>query len=84
MLIEGTKVRGWECPQCKETVLHPEDAQRMLLLNKLKKGITVKIGKLGESLIVRFPKEITEFYDIKKGEDVTLKAEDSDKIELIP
>lgn len=84
LLIEGMKVRGWECSRCAETVLHSEDAQKMLVLNKLKKGITVKIGKLGQSLIVRFPKEIIDFYHIKKGEDLTLKAEDMDKIGLIP
>jgi len=81
-IIEGITVRGWECDKCKETVLHPIDSQEMFMFNKLKKGLPVKIGILGQSLIVRIPKEIAEFYKIKKGESITLKAEDFKKIEL--
>lgn len=55
--VEGITVRGWECPGCQETVLHPEDAQQMLVFHKLRKGFPVRIGALGESLIIRFPKE---------------------------
>jgi len=82
LIIEGVSVRGWECMKCKDTVLHPEDAQRMLLLSKLKKGLPVKIGELGESLIVRIPKEMAELYRLSKGEKVVMKAEDEKKIEL--
>lgn len=75
MIIEGMPIRTWECKKCKETVLHPEDAQKMLVFNKLKQGIPIKIGKLGEALMMRLPKEVTQFYHIEKGEDVILKAE---------
>ncbi|MCK4589599.1 MAG: AbrB/MazE/SpoVT family DNA-binding domain-containing protein [Nanoarchaeota archaeon] len=84
IIIEGIEIRGWECSKCKETVLHSEDAQKMLFLNKLKRGIKVKIGELGQSLIIRFPKEVVDFYKIKKGEDLTLRAEDMKRIELVP
>lgn len=79
--MEGMKVRAWKCVKCGETDLHPEDAQRMLVLNKMKHGIPVKVGELGESLIIRFPKEVAEFYNISKGEEVTLKAGNK-KLEL--
>ena len=82
MTIEGEKVRGWECAKCDETVLHPQDAQRMLLLSKLKRGLSVKIGELGKSLIVRIPKEVASLYNLSKGEQVTIKAESDSKIEL--
>ena len=82
MTVEGVKVRTWECPKCKDTVLHPEDAQRMLMLNKLRKGLTVKIGELGSSLVVRIPKEIVKHYNLAKGGQVTVKAEGDNKIEL--
>ena len=29
LVVESIKVRGWECPRCKEAVLHPEDAQKI-------------------------------------------------------
>lgn len=82
LVVEKISVRGWECPKCKETVLHPEDAQRMFIFNKLRKGLSIKVGTLGQSLIMRFPKEVAEFYKINKGEDIILKAEDFNKLEL--
>ncbi|HLC77344.1 MAG TPA: hypothetical protein VJH04_04030 [archaeon] len=82
MPMEGLEVRAWKCVKCKEIVLHPEDAQKMLVLNKMKHGIPVKIGELGESLIIRFPKEVAEFYKISKGGEVILKAENKNKLEL--
>ena len=82
LVVEGIKIRGWECPVCKETVLHQDDAQKMFVFNKLKKGLQVKVGSLGQSLIIRFPKEAAEFYEITKGRSVTLKAEDFNKLEI--
>ena len=82
MQMEGMKVRAWKCIKCEEIVLHPEDAQKMLVFNKMKRGIPVKVGTLGESLIIRFPKEVAEFYKISKGGEVVLKAENKNKLEL--
>ena len=82
LFIEGASVRGWECPKCRDAVLHPEDAQRMLLLSKLKRGLPVKIGELGNSLVVRIPKEVAEFYKLSKGEQIRIKAESENKIEI--
>lgn len=82
LIVEGIRVRGWECPKCSETVLHPEDAQRMFVFNKLKRGLPVKVGSLGQNLIMRFPKEIAQFYNIGKGENIVLRAESFRKLEL--
>lgn len=82
LLVEGMAVRGWQCGKCKEVVLYPEDAQKMFIFNKLKKGLSIKVGSLGQSLIMRFPKEVAKFYNISKGEDITLKAENLKKLEL--
>ena len=82
LTVEGIKVRGWECSKCNETVLHPEDAQRMFVFNKLKRGLPVKVGELGQNLIMRFPKEVAQFYNIEKGEDITLRAESLKRLEL--
>ncbi len=72
--FDGVKVRGWQCNKCDEGVLHPEDAQYYLVLNKLKRGIPVKIGELGNSLFFRIPKEIVDFYKIRKGGKLMLKG----------
>jgi len=82
LIIEDISIRGWECAQCKEAVLHPEDAQKMFVFNKLKKGLSIKVGELGKSLIMRIPKEVAEFYRISKGEEIKLKAENLNKMEL--
>lgn len=81
-VIGGINIRGWECHECKEGVLHPEDAQKMFVFNKLKKGLYVKVGELGKSLIMRIPKEVAEFYRISKGGEIKLKAENFNKMEL--
>lgn len=83
VLIEDMFVRAWECKKCKEIVLHQEDAQKMLIFNKLKQGLPVKIGKLGEALMMRLPKEVIQFYNIGKGEDVILKAESKHRFEVV-
>jgi len=80
--IEGFTVRGWECPKCRDNLLHPSDAQQVLLINKLKQGIPVRIGKLGGNLMVRFPKDIETFYNLKSKETVTLKIEDESTIAI--
>ena len=82
VVIEGMSVRAWKCPKCKETVLHPGDAQKMLVFNKLKHGIPVKVGKLGEALMVRIPKEFAQFYSIQKGGGLILKGEDESRFEV--
>lgn len=83
--IDGFTIRGWECSRCQESVLHTEDAQKMLTFNKLKQGLSIKVGELGNSLILRVPKEVAAFYHIDKGEEVILKAEDNSnfKIEVV-
>lgn len=80
--IEGANVRGWECVKCNETSLHPDDAQKMLLLSKLKRGLAVKVGRLGKSLVVRIPKEMAQLYKLSKGENIMVKAGTAKSIEL--
>lgn len=82
VVIQDMPVRAWECKRCMETVLHPGDAQKALVFNKLKKGVPVKVGKLGEALMVRLPKEFAQFYGIEKGEDLILRAEDKSRFEV--
>jgi len=80
--MEGMAVRSWECLKCSEVVLHPEDAQKMLTLNKMRKGVSVKIGELGSSLVVRIPKELVSIYNLSKGEEIKIKVFNDKKMEL--
>ena len=82
MKLEGFKVRAWQCPKCNDTLLHPEDTQRVLVFNKLRKGIPVKVGSLGRSLIMRIPKEVAVFYNISKGNELVMKAEEPNKLKI--
>jgi len=70
------KIGGWKC-SCGEIYYEPEQAQKILLLNKLKKEtIRAKLGKIRSNLIVRLPKDLENALSLQKGEDVLIKVED--------
>jgi hypothetical protein len=76
MKFNEYKVGGWVC-SCGEIYYNPEQAQKILLLNKLKKAaIRAKLGKIRSNLILRLPKDIETALDLEKGEDVLIKVED--------
>lgn len=79
---EFNSIRGWECKDCGDTTLHQNDASIALLINKLKHGKEIKLGELGGALIVRIPKEVVDLYHLKKGNNVTIKVRDANRIEL--
>lgn len=76
--MAGFRVRGWKCPKCREEIYLGEDINKVLVYNKLKKGIPVKIGSLGSSLVMRIPKEISSAFGIKKGKEVILRLKDDE------
>ncbi len=80
LLEGGIRARAWKCGKCGETILDPEAAQKALLLNKLKKGIEVTVGQLGNSLVMRFPAEIAQLTGLKKGKKITVYPQDEKKM----
>ena len=71
--FEGFDVRGWTCG-CGEELLNPVDVNAILKLKKaVKVGITAKIGKVGNNLVVRIPKVIETTYHFKAGNKITLE-----------
>jgi len=80
--VDGFEMRAWRCEKCGEEYLHPEDAEKALVLNKYKKGKKVKVGTLGESTIVRIPKELVEALGLEKGRIIEIRARDARHIEL--
>ncbi len=79
-LAGGVSAKAWKCSKCGELVLEPKAAQKALLLNKLQRGVSVKIGVLGNSLVMRFPQELVRLLGLKKGSLVTVRPEGSGKI----
>ncbi|UCE39303.1 MAG: AbrB/MazE/SpoVT family DNA-binding domain-containing protein [Thermoplasmata archaeon] len=66
--IEGYKVRSWKCKKCGEEYIDSSDAEFVLLASKTRKNpIKARVGVLGESYIIRIPKEIAEIMHIAKG-----------------
>ncbi len=75
MNFNGHKVDGCKC-SCGETYIDPDDAQRVLLLNKLKKEqIRAKLGKVRSNLILRLPIGIEHALSLKQGEEVLISIE---------
>ncbi len=80
--FQGRSIDGWKC-KCGESYFNPEQAQRILLLNKIRKeAFRVKVGKVRSNLIVRIPKRISEALDLKDGAEVTLKVEGDQEIKI--
>lgn len=76
-------IDGWKC-SCGEVYFNPEQVQKILLLNKLKKGaLHAKLGKIRSNLILRLPKDVETVLDLHQGEEVLLKVE-MNKLEVIP
>jgi len=77
------KIDGWKC-SCGEIYYNPEQAQKILLLNKLKKeAIRAKLGKIRSNLILRLPKDIEKALDLRKGKDVLIKIE-GQGVKIVP
>lgn len=76
MKFNEYKIDGWKC-SCGEIYYSPEQAQKILLLNKLKKEvIRAKLGKIRSNLILRLPKDLENALNLEKGESVLIKVED--------
>ncbi|MBI2580222.1 hypothetical protein HYV85_00240 [Candidatus Woesearchaeota archaeon] len=76
--FHGFKIMGWKCPACKEIIYDAKDIQPILQYNKLKgskRGLTVTVGTLGNSKIVRIPKVAEQIYRIGKGNKLRLDLE---------
>ena len=70
--FQGSEIKGWKC-KCGEEYFEPEMAERILLLNKLKKQkVQIKVGQIRSNMILRIPKAMAEALGIKKGDVVTL------------
>ncbi|MDI6737581.1 MAG: AbrB/MazE/SpoVT family DNA-binding domain-containing protein [Nanoarchaeota archaeon] len=81
--FNGYRIAGWKCA-CGEKYYEPEGAQKVLLLNKLKKqSLKAKLGRIKSNLILRLPTDIEHALNLKQGEDVFISIE-NDAIKVVP
>src|SRR3989338_10989785 len=77
------KIDGWKC-SCGEVYYNSEQAEKVLLLNKLKKkAMRTKLGKIRSNLILRLPKDVENALGLENGKEVIIKIED-DCIKIVP
>ncbi len=80
--FQGAEIDGWRC-SCGEEYFDPEQAQRILLFNKiLTKEYKIKLGQIRSNLIVRIPTELSEVLGLHKGEKVLLRADGEKKLHI--
>lgn len=67
------EIDGWQC-SCGEQYYEPEQAQNILLQNKLRREqLRAKLGKNRNNLILRVPKRFEQALTLKQGEEVNLE-----------
>lgn len=85
MKFNGYDIDGWECKSCGEVYYNPEKAEKILLINKLKKHkFNLKLSKVKSNLILRIPKEVSEALNLRKGEFIEFGLRDNDEIVIHP
>jgi hypothetical protein len=82
----GFLLRAVVCPQCKDKIIHPHDAEEYNKFMDLKnKEFNVKMRMVGNSYAVSIPKEIVSFMNAQKNmmnEMVRLCFEDMGRVSL--
>lgn len=79
------KIDGWRCRHCGEEYYNPEKAEKILLLNKLKKmKYKLKLSKVRSNLILRIPKEVGDALNLKKGGNVEFGLNNEYEIVIHP
>lgn len=82
--IEGFKVRGSECPKCKEAYLNPEDLYTVSEYRKVKDALLEgRIAKSGNSYVVRLPIELVRALCLKMGGKVQIKVKGPHEVVLV-
>jgi len=75
------------CQKCGEELFSEEVSNQIDEVAK-KKGLWgleahTKIGKAGDSLIIRVNKKIADFYGLKQGEEITISPKDKREISVL-
>ncbi len=83
--FNGYNIDGWECESCGEAYYNPEKAEKILLINKLKKHkFYLKLSQVKSNLILRIPKEVSDALNLKRSQQVEFGIKDIDEIIIHP
>ena len=78
-------VDGWTCTSCGEVYYNPEKAEKILLINKLKKRkYNLKLSQVKSNLVLRIPKEVSDVLNLRKGGEIEFSLKDSNEIIIHP
>lgn len=70
--VEGFDVRGWQCQKCGR-IDYSDDINVVLAVKKFKKeGASLKLRKVGDTMVITIPKEIRQGLHLKEGEEVKM------------
>ena len=71
---------------CGEELVDPDEANAYLFYVKKysKKGVSTKLRKVGNSLVLTVPKPLTEFLGLEAGSEVEMKLNADGSIVLLP
>jgi YgiT-type zinc finger domain-containing protein len=78
-------VKAFYCPNCKEEVFDSKEGDRIFgKVSKLNIAMPFesrkKITKVGNSFAIPVSKEIADFMQIKKGEDIQIKVQNNRRL----
>lgn len=87
----GLRVRAVQCPECKDTIIHPEDKIAIQQYSDIKgKNYVVKLRVVGNSHAISIPKEIVDFFEASHNQMnrdmdrmVRLCIEDMQRLSLV-
>src|SRR3990167_3823565 len=78
-------IGGWKCGSCGEIYYEPEKAEKILLLNKLKKHkYNLKLSQVKSNLVLRIPKEVSDLLNLRKGGKIEFSLKDTNEIIIHP
>ncbi|HLC63678.1 MAG TPA: AbrB/MazE/SpoVT family DNA-binding domain-containing protein [Candidatus Nanoarchaeia archaeon] len=85
MKFNGFDIDGWECKSCGEAYYNPEKAEKILLLNKLRRHVYhLKLSQVKSNLVLRIPKEISDALNLKKSQEVGFSLKSNNEIVIDP
>jgi len=85
MKFNGYDIDGWKCKNCGEAYHNPVKAEKILVLNKLKRHkFNLKLSKVKSNLILRIPKEVSDALNLKKSQMVEFRLKDKNEIVINP
>jgi hypothetical protein len=81
-ILPGLFSEGYRCKKCGEIEFDEEQMRKALKIKEKAIKIMVKrrLGKVGESLVLRIPKSVEDYMNLRSGKDVKIIVENKKMI----